>query len=41
MMNTEKFHLVNWNTIKDSKENDRLNIKDPTLMNLALGEEIL
>jgi hypothetical protein len=39
--NKNKFHLINWDIIKQPKENGGLSIKDLVLTNLAMGEKIL
>jgi hypothetical protein len=39
--NSKKFHLINWNIVRDMKENGGLYIKDPSLMNLAMWVKIL
>jgi hypothetical protein len=36
-----KFHLINWDIVKQPKENGGLSIKDPVLTNLAMGAKIL
>ena len=33
--NTKRFHLINWNTNRDLKQNGNMEIKDPMLLNLA------
>jgi hypothetical protein len=40
-LNTKKFHLVNWKTVKAPKDRGGLGIKDPSLMNLAHGDNII
>jgi hypothetical protein len=37
----KKFHLINWEIVKQPKENGYLRIKDPMLTNLAIGVKIL
>eukprot|EP00253_Pinus_taeda_P006725 PITA_06725 len=37
----KKFHLVNWDVVKRTKEEGGLQIRDPHLVNLALGGKIL
>jgi len=39
--NTNKFHLVYWATVGSPKKYGGLEIKDPTLMNLALGANLI
>jgi hypothetical protein len=39
--NHKKFHLVNWNIVRSSKDWGGLGIKDPLIMNMAMGENIL
>jgi len=39
--NQGKFHLLNWNTILRSKQEGGLQIRDPFLVNKALGGKIL
>jgi len=36
-MNTNKYDLIDWSTVRDIKENKGLDVKDPFLLNLALG----
>jgi hypothetical protein len=38
---TKKFHLVNWRIVRAPKMNGGLGIKDPTLVNVALGAKLL
>jgi hypothetical protein len=39
--NNKKYHLVNWATVKMQKERGGLEIRDPTLLNIALGDKIV
>eukprot|EP00253_Pinus_taeda_P023626 PITA_23626 len=39
--NDKKLHLVNWDTIKKPIDEGALQIRDPSLVNLALGSKIL
>eukprot|EP00253_Pinus_taeda_P004292 PITA_04292 len=39
--NDKKLHLVNWETVKKPIDEGGLNIRDPSLSNLALGSKIL
>eukprot|EP00253_Pinus_taeda_P004415 PITA_04415 len=39
--NERRFHLVNWDVVKRTKEEGGLQIRDPHLVNLALGGKIL
>eukprot|EP00253_Pinus_taeda_P027195 PITA_27195 len=39
--NDKKLHLVNWETVKKPIDEGGLNIRDPSLANLALGSKIL
>lgn len=39
--NQRKFHLVNWDIIKHPKNKGGLQIRDPGLVNTALGDKIL
>jgi hypothetical protein len=39
--NNKCFHLVNWNTFKAPKSRGGLGIINPTLMNVAMGKNIL
>jgi hypothetical protein len=38
--NHKKFHLVNWNQVTNSKKHGGLGIREPELMNLAMGAKI-
>jgi hypothetical protein len=38
--NSEKYHLVNWNTIQAPYDRGGFSIRDPTLTNLVLGAKI-
>jgi len=38
---SKRFHLVNWTTVRAPKAHSGLGIKDPALMNLAMGVKIL
>jgi hypothetical protein len=37
----KKLHLVNWNIVSSSKEHGGLGIRDPKLINIALGANLL
>ena len=39
--NEKKFHLVNWESVQRPKSQGGLAIKDPQLMNIALGAKTL
>lgn len=39
--NDKKLHLVNWETVKKPIDDGGLDIRDPSLVNLALGSKIL
>jgi hypothetical protein len=39
--NSRRHHLINWNTVKAPKSRGGLGIRDPFLLNLALGTKIL
>jgi len=39
--NHKKFHLVNWNQVTNSKKQGGLGIREPELMNLAMGTKFL
>jgi hypothetical protein len=39
--NTKKYHLINWKTVRVPKDRGGLGIKDPALMNLAMGAKLL
>lgn len=39
--NSKKFHHLTWNMIQALKDNVSLEIKDPALMNISLGANIL
>jgi hypothetical protein len=36
-----KFHLVNWNQVTSDKNHGGLGIREPTLMNIAMGDKLL
>jgi hypothetical protein len=38
--NTKKFHLVNWKQVCQPYNKGRLTIKDPTIMNISMGEKL-
>ena len=38
---TKKFHLVKWDTVKRSKNKGGLGIKDPDQMNKATGAKLI
>jgi len=40
-LNTKKFHLVNWKTLRAPKDRGGLAIKDSSLMKLAQGANII
>jgi hypothetical protein len=39
--NNKKFHLISWNQVTNSKSHGGLGIREPDLMNQALGEKLL
>jgi hypothetical protein len=39
--NTKIFHLENWNLVRAPKDNGKLGVWDPEVMNLSLGAKIL
>jgi hypothetical protein len=39
--NHKKFHLVNWNQVTSSKSHGGLGIREPELMNIAMGARLL
>ena len=39
--NQKKFHLVNWNMVRRSKNEGGMQIRDPHLSNLAMGGKVL
>ena len=38
---TKKFHLVKWDTVKRAKKQGGLGIRDPEQMNKALGAKLI
>jgi hypothetical protein len=39
--NSKQFHLVNWQLVKSSKYHGGLGVRDPEMVNLAMGSKIL
>jgi hypothetical protein len=40
-LKSKRYHLVNWSTIRAPKSHDGIIIKEPSLMNLAMGTKLV
>jgi hypothetical protein len=38
--NERKYHLINWKMVRNPKDKGGLGIKDPIMMNVAMGEKL-